>query len=347
MKFNIKIAVIISVFSASMLFVITCILLYKGHEHLMMMNLADSSNVIHHFDMALRETALWAFFVLLLVIIISSFLIARELTKPIHIMNEFALHLVQGKRHLQMNYKVDDSIGQLSRSLTTLDQTLALYEKRRKEMTQELAHEIRNPLATIKSHLSAFEDGIWMPTPERIHECVEEIDRLTKLVDELDTLHDIDSPVFEVCLEKQPIAPLIEQSVLSLASELLEKEIEITLDLNKELMAEVDGLRMRQILHNILKNALHNTPANGWIQVRLQKVVSSLIIAIEDNGIGMDIETQDKIFERYFRQHGRYSGRGLGMTITQKLVAAHGGTITVQSEENKGTTFSIELPLST
>lgn len=347
MKFNIKVALIIAIFTLSMLFIITGILLYKGHEHLMMLHITDSQEVIHHFDMALRETAFWTIALLLIVILISSLLIARALTKPIQEMNNFALLLVKGNRNLRIKYTIDDQIGQLGQSLLKLDETLRTYELRRKEMTQDLAHEIRNPLASIKSYLSAFEDGVWTATPERLQACVEEIDRLIILVSELDALNDINSPAFKVVKKEQTIANLIEKSVIGIASELLEKEIQLELELDQSIHALVDELRVNQILHNIIKNAMFHVQRGGTILIKLYKEQNYFKILIHDNGIGMDLETSKKIFERNYRGKNLYAGSGIGMTITKKLVEAHGGTISVESTINEGTTFYIKMPLST
>lgn len=347
MKFNIKVASIIAIFSTCMLLFITAILLYKGHEHLMMIHVTDSKELIHHFDMALRETALWSLGLLFIVILISSLLIARALTKPIQELNHFALRLVRGDRHLNISYTINDQIGQLGQSLIKLDKTLGAYELRRKEMTQDLAHEIRNPLASIKSYLSAFEDGVWAATPDRMQACVEEIDRLIILVGELDTLNDINNPTFKVIMKEQPIASLIEKSVIALASELLEKEIQLELDLNKTIHAKVDALRLNQVLHNIIKNAMYHVQKEGTIFIKLSKKGSHYIILVHDNGIGMDEETSKKIFARNFRGKNQYTGNGIGMTITRKLVEAHDGTISVKSEKNIGTTFCIQMPFST
>lgn len=330
-----------------MLLLITYILLYKGHEHLMMLHITDSQDVIHHFDMALRETALWSLALLLIVILISSFVIARTLTKPIQEMNHFALKLVRGERHLKMSYRINDQIGQLGQSLVKLDQTLSAYEQRRKEMTQDLAHEIRNPLASIKSYLSAFEDGVWVPTPERLQACDEEINRLIKLVGELDTLNDINNPTFQVITQNNQIADLIRKSVIALSSELLEKEIQLNLELDDTICAKVDALRMNQILHNIIKNAIYHVQQEGQIDIKLYKQNKEYTILVKDNGIGMDEETRQRIFERNFRFNNRYRGNGIGMTITKKLVEAHGGIISVKSHVNEGTTFYIKMPLST
>ncbi|MFJ3389459.1 sensor histidine kinase [Lysinibacillus sp. NPDC086135] len=347
MKFNTKITLIIAVFSLCMLLFITAILLYKSHEHLMMLHITDSKEVIHHYDMALRETALWSLGLLLIVILISSFLIARTISRPIQELNHFALRLVRGDRHLNMSYTINDQIGQLGQSLIRLDETLGAYELRRKEMTQDLAHEIRNPLASIKSYLSAFEDGVWAATPDRLQACVEEIDRLIILVGELDTLNDINNPTFKVIMKEQPIANLIEKSVIGLASELLEKEIQVDLDLDKEIHAKVDALRLNQILHNIIKNAMYHVQKEGSIFIKLLKNNSHFIIIVHDNGIGMDEETSQKVFERNYREKNQYTGNGIGMTITKKLVEAHGGKISVKSEKNISTTFRIQIPLST
>lgn len=323
MKFNLKVATILAIFSLSMLLMITSILLFKGHEHLMMLHITDSEEVIQHFDMALRETAIWSIGLLLIVICISSLLIARVLAKPTQELNDFALRLVQGERHLTINYTINDQIGQLGQSLLKLDETLTKYEIRRKEMTQELAHEIRNPLASIKSYLSAFEDGVWTATLERLKACVEEIDRLIILIGELDTLNDINSPTFKVKKIEQPISNLIEKSVISLASELLEKEIQANLELDESIHAPVDALRINQIMHNIIKNAIYNVKPKGTIIIKLYKEQNNFKILVHDNGIGMDEETQQNIFRRNYRGENRYKGSGIGMTITQKLVEVH------------------------
>lgn len=347
MKFNIKIVAIVTIFTSSMLVVITGILLYKGHQHIMMLQMTDSDELIHHFDMALRETALWSLGILLIVILVSSVLIARGLTRPIQEMNHFALQLVHGDRNLHISYEVNDQIGQLGQSLMKLDRTLYEYEIRRKEMTQDLAHEIRNPLASIKSYLSAFEDGVWIPTPERLHACVEEIDRLIALVGELDTLNDINSPTFKVIPKEEKVAKLIEQSVITLASELLDRQIHVELDLEQNLLAHVDALRLNQILHNLIKNAMYHVHENGVIIIKLYRESRNYVIVVQDNGVGMEEEILQKVFVRHFRNDDRYYGNGIGMTITQKLVHAHGGTITVQSKKNVGTAFYMRMPFST
>ncbi|MBD1372324.1 HAMP domain-containing histidine kinase [Hazenella sp. IB182357] len=347
MKFNIKVAAIIAIFSSGMLVFITAILLYKGHEHLMMLRISNSKEVIHHFDMALRETALWSLGLLLIVTVISSVLIASAITRPIQELNGLALKLVRGDRNLSIGYTINDQIGQLGRSLKQLDETLNVYEWRRKEMTQDLAHEIRNPLASIKSYLSAFEDGVWTATPDRLQACIEELDRLIMLVGELDTLNDINSPIFQVNMSVQPIADLIEKSVVSLASELLAKEIQVKLDLDKTIHAKVDALRLNQILHNIIKNSMYHIQEEGSLFIKLYIEKNDYIILVRDNGVGMDEETSEKIFERNYRGGNRYTGNGIGMTITQKLVEAHEGTISVKSEKNIGTTFCIHMPIST
>lgn len=347
MKFNIKIAFIVAAFTMSMLFIITVILLYKGHEHLMMLNITNSQEVIHHFDLALRETALWSIALLLIVIMISSLLIARILTKPIHEMNKFALSLVKGKRNLKINYTIDDQIGQLGQSLLKLDQTLTVYERRRKEMTQELAHEIRNPLASVKSYLSAFQDGILNPTTKNLQACTEEMDRLITLIGELDTLNDINHPTFKISKNDCNIAKLIEKAVTGVASELLEKEIHLKLEVDETIYAEVDELRINQVLHNIIKNAMYHVSKEGTIKITLFREETHFCILIYDNGVGMDLETRNRIFEWNYREKNAYEGRGIGMTITKKLVEAHGGEITVKSNLNEGTTFHIQIPFST
>ncbi|MEF3309459.1 HAMP domain-containing protein [Paenibacillus sp. GYB004] len=119
--------------------------------------------------------------------------------------------MTDGEWSTRVDIQGKDELADLGTSLNTLAEQLQQHEHLRVTMTEDIAHELRTPLATLKSHMRALEDGIWEPTPERIHSCYEEIERLTQLVAELEDLTHVESPVFNCCEKKNHWRPLLRE----------------------------------------------------------------------------------------------------------------------------------------
>ncbi|RUS58106.1 hypothetical protein QI30_02880 [Kurthia sp. 3B1D] len=341
MKLVVKITILLTLFTFSTLIISMYILLHKAHKHFQMLDSSQNDALLAHFDMALRETASWTLLILFVVISIASFLLARMIIKPMHILQAFALKLVKGERYVSLPSMPNDAIGQLGCSLQTLDKTLAQYEQSRNEMTQNLAHEIRNPLATLKSQLSAFEDGLWEVTPARLSNCTAELDRLIGLVAELDQLNVINDPKFTIERKNQFIAPIIEKTAMLYAPICLSKKMELAIDVAPHLKGFVDEKRLTQILQNIFENAIHAVESDGRIQCYAKENGQSLCIIIADTGGGSP--TPEQLFTRYVSSTSS-SNKGLGLTITKALVEAHQGTIMMKNNDIGGMTCQIDLP---
>jgi len=341
MKLTLKITMILTLFTFSALAISTVILLDRAHKHFKMLETGPNQALLEHFDMALRETAIWTLAILLLIVLFASFLLARMIIKPMHTLEHFALQLVEGKRHISLPPMPNDAIGQLGNSLKTLDKTLAHYEQSRNDMTQNLAHEIRNPLATLKSQWSAFEDGLWDVTPERLAACTAELDRLIDLVSELDQLNTINHPQFSIQRMQQPIAPIIEKTATLYATVCLAENIQLKIDVPTQLKAFVDDKRLIQILQNLFKNAVHAVKSDGTIHCYAAEQQQGVLISIADTGGGSG--TPAKLFERHFRSTTS-TGQGLGLTITKALVEAHDGTIYMANNDMGGMTCQLFIP---
>jgi len=214
-------------------------------------------------------------------------------------------------------------------------------DKKQRQLTSDVAHELRTPLACLQGSMEALTDGIWEPTPERLAGCSEEILRLTKLVNDLTLLTDIEWEHITLHKTTFDLAELIETAAEPFRSAAYKKGIFIRLELNSGTVC-ADYDRISQVFANILSNALKYTDTGG-ITVRC----SGREAEISDTGIGIDPGELPHIFERFYRTDKSRAratgGSGIGLTIAYGLVKAHGGTITADSVPGKGTTFRVML----
>ena len=199
----------------------------------------------------------------------------------------------------------------------------------------DIAHELRNPVAVIKSHLEAIEDGVWEPTPERIRLTVSEVDRLSQLIREVEKLTSIEGAAHSLSVEETDASSVVEKASLVFDPLYKNKGVELKRDIEPGVMMQLDGAKMRQVVENLLSNALRYTDAGGSVTVA-------------DTGIGIAAKDLPYIFERFYRtdvSRARTSGGiGIGLAIVKAIVEAHGGTIEVESEPGKGTRFTVKIP---
>lgn len=328
---------------------------YTTHYHFQMFaneHLEHSHNLLElnqHLEYAVLESVLWTAGGIIGIVTVIGMYTAKRISRPLVTMKTAAELMTNGHLDARVHLTGNDELTQLGKSLNKLAENLQQQEQLRITMTEDIAHELRTPLTTLKSHIRAFEDGIWEPTVPRIHACYEEIERLALLVGDLEDLMYVESPSFQLALEVQPIQPLVERGIAIVAAAFEEKNIQLYWTANKTLVAAVDSRRFVQIMVNLLGNALKYTPPNGNVWVKSYQDSEKLVIQVEDTGMGISEKDIPHIFERFYRgdksRNRRTGGSGLGLTIVAKLVHAHSGTISVESEASTtGTTFTIRLP---
>lgn len=224
--------------------------------------------------------------------------------------------------------------------------------QQRRNLTADIAHELRNPLHIIQGNLEGIVDGVYQPTPEHINATLDETRLLTRLVDDLQTLSLAETGQLPLHPSRFLLADLITDLTSSFASQAASLGIGLRTHLadpNQELTADYD--RLDQVLSNLVSNALRHTPRGGIVSIESEPIKDNanyqLRITIQDTGSGIPPEDLPFIFDRFWRADRSRSERahsGLGLAIAKQLVHAHGGRIEVQSEVGKGTTFVIELP---
>ncbi|GHU66331.1 hypothetical protein AGMMS49983_15740 [Clostridia bacterium] len=238
----------------------------------------------------------------------------------------------------------------LVEAVNHLADTLSQQEALRKQLTADVAHELRTPLTTLGTHLEAMTEGVWDPTPERLNSCHEEILRLGKMVSDLERLERTEADNLQLDKTDTDLLALARTVSENFDGELSRKNL--GLDIRGDAsVVPLDKDRITGVIGNLLSNAVKYTPEGGHICITAKDTQSEAFLTIEDTGIGIAEEDLPYIFERFYRADksrtrgmGGTGGAGIGLAIVKSIVAAHGGEVTVKSEPNKGSRFTIRLP---
>lgn len=281
----------------------------------------------------------------LLIALIFGLLLAGSLTRPIRDLTAATRALSQGKIDQQVPVRSRDELGELAQSFNQMSADLARANQSRRQMTADIAHDLRNPLTVIGGYLESLQDGKLQPTPERFETMRAEVQHLQRLVEDLRTLSLADAG--ELALQRQPVAPLDLLQHVAAAYQPQAEGAGIRLVVEAEpALKEIslDPERMGQVLGNLVSNALRYTPEGGEIRLRAEQAEGRLVLSVRDNGSGISPEILPHIFERSYRGDSSRSGNesGLGLAIAKSIVEAHGGRIEACSQ-GAGSEFFIRL----
>jgi two-component system phosphate regulon sensor histidine kinase PhoR len=220
----------------------------------------------------------------------------------------------------------------------------------RRELVGNISHELRTPLATIKAVIETLKGGAIEDrelTGNFLASVDTEVDRLTQIVAELTELSRVESGKARFNLEEINLNMLAEEVVAQINPLAARQGVAVNLDLDPNLpLISADRERIRQVMTNLLDNAIKFTPTRGKIVVSTILKEDLATVSISDTGIGISEEDLPHVFERFYKVDKARSGggTGMGLAIAKHIVKAHGGDIRVQSEEGKGSTFSFSLP---
>lgn len=287
----------------------------------------------------------------LLVAMVLAFFAARRIARPISATVEVTRSIAEGDygRKIETKTKTKE-LASLMQSVNEMSETLKLREQQKRRMTADVAHELRTPLTNLQSHVEAVIDGIWEPSPELFQGYREEILRLTRLVEQLQELSNLESGQIILHLEPMSVAELLEDIRLDFLARFQNKGVAFELDTTPEGLAMVcDQDRIKQCLTNLVSNALRATPESGIVRLEGRQEKDLIQLSVSDTGEGIPEEHLSQLFERFYRvdpsRSQQTGGMGIGLAITKSIVEAHGGTITAESVIGKGSKFTICIPL--
>jgi len=278
----------------------------------------------------------------------------RRLARPIHALTAAVQRMEAGDRsaRVPMKGRRQDEVGRLAHAFNAMAVSMEENERQRQAMVSDIAHELRNPLTNVRGYLEGAQDGLVPLDDALIASLLEESTLLSRLVDDLQDLALADAGRLHLHPELLDAADLVEQVTAAHRAAAAVAGIAMTAEVSGPLRIEGDPGRLRQVLGNLVGNALRYTPAGGEVTLTASADdgAGQALITVVDTGSGIAAEHLPHIFERFYRADASRSretgGSGLGLAITRYLVEAHGGTIEAQSTEGAGSTFTIRLPVA-
>lgn len=281
--------------------------------------------------------------------LILGILLSRSITRPIRELTQATHKMADGDLSQQVPVRSRDEIGDLAQSFNKMSSDLARSFNLRKQMTADIAHELRTPLSLILGHAEGVKDGVLEPSRENFEIIREEAERLEQLVNDLRTLSLADAGELAVEVQQVDINNLMRDVHTHYLTLFNQKRITLNLDPAPGILnADLDPSRFTQVLNNILNNALRYTPEGGRVELKTQAAGNRIQLSVKDSGEGVSSEEAQHLFDRFYRvdesRNRNDGGSGLGLAIAKSIVEMHNGRIWAESEKGKGLRVIIELP---
>ncbi|GAB4546065.1 MAG: ATP-binding protein [Anaerolineales bacterium] len=278
-------------------------------------------------------------------------LLSRAVTRPLLELTRATRALAAGNFEQRVPVRSKDEIGELASSFNKMNEDLARSFNLRKQMTADIAHELRAPLSLIIGHAEGVHDGVLQPTRENFEIIREEAERLEKLVNDLRTLSLADAGKLSVEFQRIEMNQFLRDVQKRYAASFANKRVELALTSALEaLYANIDPSRFGQALNNILDNALRYTPEGGRVSVALSAGKENMTVSVQDSGEGVGAEEAQRLFDRFYRvdeaRNRDDGGSGLGLAITKSIIEMHGGSVWAESEKGRGVKISIHIPFA-
>lgn len=289
--------------------------------------------------------------VTLLISLLMAILLAKHLTSPIKKLTKKTAQLKNGEFPKKIENNSKDEIGILSNHFNELSIILEKNQKNRHQWVSDTSHELRTPLTIIKSQLMAIQDGILVANSERTTLLINEIDKLSRIVDDLYQLSNSDIGGLTYRKVKLDPITLLKQTLNSYKMQFNQKNITVSHQppKNKNYLVIADKNRLLQLFSNLIENSYRYTDAEGKIHITSNVENKNLIIQFHDSAPGVSIQNQDKIFDRFYRvepsRNRSSGGSGLGLALCTKIVEAHQGSITCQDSPLGGLLIIVHLPI--
>lgn len=301
---------------------------------------------LERMQQALIRGALGATIVALLI----GIFLARTISRPVRELTGATKRVAGGELGIQVPVRTEDELGELANSFNQMSADLAQSNQVRRQMTADVAHDLRTPLSVILGYTEALSDGKLQGTPQMYGVMHSEAQHLSHLIDDLRFLSLADAG--ELPLERRNVSPLdlLNRTAASNHAAAEQKQIDLQVQGAPDLPdLNVDPERMAQVLGNLTSNALRHTPAGGTIVLTARSEVEGVLLQVRDTGSGIAAADLPYIFHRFYRgdlSRQQTGESGLGLAIAKSIVEAHGGRITAESTLGSGTTITITLPHS-
>jgi two-component system OmpR family sensor kinase/two-component system sensor histidine kinase BaeS len=268
----------------------------------------------------------------------------RHLASPLGAVMEAADRVAEGDYTVRVREHGPPPIRALTHSFNTMTERLQHADRQRRDLMADLAHELRTPLSVLQGRIEGLVDGVYVRDDRQLQQLLEETHVLSRLIEDLRTLALSDAGVLELHKEPTDLVSLLRDVVRSFDAVAGGKGVSVRVsEPPAAVTLDVDALRIRAVLTNLLSNAVRHTPACGSVTMSLTDSEAHVTIAVTDTGEGMPAADVARMFDRFHKGPGS-RGSGLGLTIARNLVTSHGGGIAASSRVGEGTTVTVTLP---
>lgn len=308
------------------------------------------SQLFVDFRASFNEALMYAVLAAMGIAVLLSLLFSRRVISPVQAMSLATQRIANGRYEERVQVNGEDELAQLAVRFNQMAEKLDQVESMRRRLIGDVSHELRTPLTAIKGSMEGLMDGILPANDETFQQIHAEVDRLNRLVDDLQELSRVEARAYQLDIRRIDVSSLAQTVAKRLATRFESKHILLELELTPDLppvLADED--RAIQILTNLTGNALQYTPEGGRVTISAKQISDEVQITVRDTGIGIPPEHISHIFDRFYRvdkSRSRHAGggSGIGLTIASALVEAHGGRIWVESAgEGNGSTFTFTL----
>ncbi|HEY9088111.1 MAG TPA: ATP-binding protein [Anaerolineaceae bacterium] len=297
-----------------------------------------------------NQAILFAGLAALVVAVLLGLLLATRLTRPLNALTRAAHEIAGGQLEQQVTVTSRDEIGELAKAFNTMSQEVARGNQMRRQMTADIAHDLRTPLTVIAGYIESMRDGVLQPTPQRLALIYAEIEQLQNLVGDLRMLTLAETG--ELALNIQDVEPagLLEQVAQIYQHRAGQQDVQLGVDVEPGVPAlRLDETRMFQVFDNLISNALRYTPTGGTIVLQARKSGAGVDLSVRDTGSGIAEEELPYIFNRFHRadksRHAEEGESGLGLAIVKALVEVQRGQVWAESTPGQGSVIHMEFPL--
>jgi two-component system sensor histidine kinase BaeS len=297
------------------------------------------------FDCVIVVGAIFLTFIIVMLIFVA--MNFRRMFNPLDELVDASGKVAEGDYTVRVEEKGPRGVRSLTMGFNSMVERLQVNDQQRRSMLADVSHELRTPITVIQGNVEGILDGMYPADEARLQSILEETQILSRLVDDLRTMALAESGSLQLRREPVDLAPLIREVLSGFETQINEKDIRMEVPLADIEAIHADPLRLREVLTNLLSNALRYTPGGGEIVVGLTESVTggerTVTVFVQDSGPGIASADLGHIFDRFYKSSDS-GGMGLGLSIAKFLVEAHGGKIWAESETGQGSRISFTLP---
>ena len=297
---------------------------------------------------ALGRTVLWGGVLAAALAAVIGLFVARRIALPLRGLTRAARSVAAGDRAARAGGAGEPAeLGELARAFDRMAETIEREDALRRAFASDVAHELRTPLAIAQGELEELVDGIQEPTPERLRSLHEEMLRLARIVEDVETLAAAEAAQFRLEREAVDLADVARNVVASMGAQAQASRLELTTQLQSATV-DADRARLEQVARNLLSNAVKFTPPGGSVAVSVDSQDGTARLVVEDTGPGIAQDELPHLFERFWRGRSAAgsAGSGVGLAVVSELVRAHGGQVNANTRPGGGARFTVTLPRS-